>query len=89
MARQSAGRVTRDVGRRIAELRRGRGLTQEQLSEELRVTLKYLQRCEAGKENLTIASLTKLANRLRVPISSLFAPPASREVRRGRPPRAS
>jgi transcriptional regulator with XRE-family HTH domain len=87
MARQGVSRVRGDVGRIVAELRRARGLTQERLAEELRVTLKYLQRVEAGKENLTIGSLVKIANRLRVKVKALFEEPASRHIRRGRPPR--
>jgi transcriptional regulator with XRE-family HTH domain len=38
----------------VAERRRAYGLTQEQLAEKLDVSLKYLQRVEAGEENLTL-----------------------------------
>jgi transcriptional regulator with XRE-family HTH domain len=78
-------RVQKAVGRRIAELRRGRGLTQEQLADAVDTSLKYLQRIEAGSENLTIQSLVKLANALRAPLAALFEKPAS--VRRRRPGR--
>lgn len=36
-------------GKRIQELRKSRGLTQEQLAEKLCVTCKYVQRIEAGR----------------------------------------
>lgn len=86
MAKQDPRRVLGDVGRRVAELRVARGMTQEELAERvLECSTKYLQRLEAGRENLTIESLVALANRLRVKVQALFDPPASRLVRRGRP----
>jgi ribosome-binding protein aMBF1 (putative translation factor) len=78
-------RVARDVGRRIAELRQAQELTQEQLAEKARVSIKYLQRVEAGRENLTLRSLVGLANLLRVAPIELLRAPASRTVRLGRP----
>lgn len=36
-------------GKRIQELRKSQGFTQEQLAEKLRVTCKYIQRIEAGR----------------------------------------
>lgn len=61
-------------------------MTQEQFAEDvLGVSLKYLQAVEAGRENLTVTSLVKLANLVRVPVADLFKAPLSREVRRGRP----
>jgi transcriptional regulator with XRE-family HTH domain len=78
--------VLRDVGRRIAEIRVSRGMTQEQFAEKvLRVSLKYLQRVEGGAENLTILSLAKLANRVRVSVRELFDSPVMEAPGRGRP----
>lgn len=63
------------------------GMTQEQFAENvLGVSLKYLQRIEGGSENLTLISLVKLANTIRVEVAELFSTPATREVRTGRPP---
>ncbi len=81
-------RLIRDVGRRIAEIRAARGWTQEALAEHAHVSLKYLQRVEAGRENLTLRSVVRLANHLRVPVGDLFERPRSRAVRQGRPPAA-
>jgi transcriptional regulator with XRE-family HTH domain len=53
-------RVRRDIGRRVAELRVARELTQERLAEKAAVSVKYLQRVEAGRENLTIESMVRL-----------------------------
>ena len=60
-------------------------MTQEQLSEVADVTVQYLQRVEAGRENLTVRSLLRLAALLEVTIVDLFATPTSRESRPGRP----
>lgn len=79
-------KVLRDIGRRVAELRREKKLTQEQCAEHAGFALKYLQRIEAGRENLTVRSLVKLANLLGVRMVQLLRAPRSRVVRRGRPP---
>ncbi|HEY4059689.1 MAG TPA: helix-turn-helix transcriptional regulator [Kofleriaceae bacterium] len=80
-------RVVRWVGGRVAERRRTLGWTQEELAERLDVSIKYLQRLEAGQENLTIRSVVGLANALELPPGELMrspaAPPAPRKP--GRP----
>jgi transcriptional regulator with XRE-family HTH domain len=69
----------------VAERRRNAGLTQEQLAERLDVSIKYLQRLEAGDENLTIRSLVRISNVLDVAPSQLFTP--LRNARRSKPGR--
>ncbi len=76
-----------DVGRRIAELRVARGWTQDVFAERAEVSPGYIRHVEAGRENLTLTSLVKLATLLGVTVPDLFVPPASRHVRRGRPPK--
>ena len=84
--REDPRQVLRDIGRRVAEVRVARGMTQEQFAEKvLRVSLKYTQAVEAGRENLTVESLVKMANKLRLPVARLFETPATRQVPRGRP----
>ena len=51
----------RRVARRIAEVRRQRGLTQEQLAERVGTSVRALQRTEAGAQNLTLRSVARLA----------------------------
>lgn len=88
MTDETTARVLKDIGRRIAEARAERGMTQEAFAEEvLGVSLKYPQHLEAGRENLTVGSLVALAARMGSSLTDLFEPPRSREVRRGRPPR--
>jgi transcriptional regulator with XRE-family HTH domain len=83
-------RVTKDIGRRIAELRRKSALTQEELAVKLGTSFQWLAQVEAGR-NVTVYTLVKVANALRVPLADLLvAPkPGSRVVRRGRPPKAT
>jgi transcriptional regulator with XRE-family HTH domain len=87
--REDPDRLVRDVGRRIAELRRAANMTQEQLAEALNASVQYVSRIEIG-ENLTLHTLAKVANALHVPVAALFeAPgPKAREVKRGRPRKA-
>lgn len=87
--RGGSRRLIKDLGRKVAELRVARGLTQERFAERLGVSLKYVQRIEAGSENLTVDSLHRLATKLRVTVITLFEPPLVREVHRGRPKRTS
>jgi transcriptional regulator with XRE-family HTH domain len=81
--------VLRDLGRRIADLRVRRGLTQDRLAENADVTVQYIQRIEAGRENLTVRSLVRLANLLGVSIVEIFEEPLPRPVKPGRPARKS
>lgn len=77
--------TSRHVGRRIAELRIKDNLTQAQFAEKAEISLRYLQSVESG-QNLTLDSLVKFANLLRVPVIDLFRAPRSQAPRPGRPP---
>ena len=73
--RQDPERLVRDVACRISELRRGSGLTQERLAEAMGSSVQYVSRVEAG-ENLTLHTLTKIANVLKVRVIELLFPPS-------------
>jgi len=61
-------------------------MTQELLAEKLGVSVKYLQRIEAGAENLTLRSLVGLANGLDLSPVALIQRPRNSVVRKpGRP----
>lgn len=87
MAKLDADTTLLALGRRIAELRAERGLTQEKLAEALAVSLKYAQRIESGRVNFTVRSLVRVANVLDARVDELFAEPVSLEAAPGRPPR--
>lgn len=64
------------LGQRIRELRRAKGLTQWDMAER-GLSYKYYQKIEAGKVNLTLQSLGKLAAALELDVSDLFRFPLS------------
>lgn len=47
--------------------------------------LRYLQRVEAGEENLSLDSFVKMAGKLEVDIIELFRVPSRHPTKRGRP----
>lgn len=55
----------------VAELRKQQGLTQQDLADKAYVTIRTIQRLEAG-EDVSLSSLSAIANSLSVPISGLF-----------------
>lgn len=63
--------LLRSAGRRIAEIRRLRGLTQEGLAAKLSIGVKNLQRIELG-QNLTLRSVALIAEALEVHPSELL-----------------
>jgi len=75
----------RSVGRRIAELRAESKLTQEALARRLNVSLRYVQRMEAGEESLSLVSLDRLAKVLQAAVSAFFESPRTRNPPAGRP----
>lgn len=60
------------VGLRIKELRKSRGLSQEQLAEKADINAKYLSRMERGTENPTLDMLIKLSHALDVEMWEMF-----------------
>lgn len=81
-------RLLRSLGRRIAELRAERGLTQEQLAELVDVSARYIQSVEAGEENLTVRTLAKFGTVLEVAVYDLLLPPTKPKPGPGRPKKA-
>jgi len=60
------------IGNRIKELRKKKGLSQEQLSEKAEITPNYLSRIERGTENPTLDMFIRLANALDVEMWEMF-----------------
>lgn len=60
------------VGRRIQELRKRSGLSQEKVAEKADINPHYLSRIECGKENPTLDMLIKLSNALEVEMWEMF-----------------
>ena len=60
------------IGSRIQEIRNKKGITQDQLSEKVGISSKYLSSIERGKENPTLNTILKLAQSLEVKPDHFF-----------------
>ena len=75
------------TGRRVGELRRKWKVTQEWFAERAGISIDYVQVIEHGRANLTLYSLTQVANALQVGVDELTRIPIRREPwPTGRPP---
>ena len=60
------------IGSRIQEIRNKKGMTQDQLSEKVGISSKYLSSIERGKENPTLNTILKMARSLDVKPDEFF-----------------
>ena len=60
------------LGARIKELRKRKGLSQDQLAEKVGIESKYLSRLEVGKRAPSFDTLEKIADSLAVELHELF-----------------
>ncbi len=65
-----------DFGRRLRTLRRERGLSQEELANLAGLDRTYISSCEAGRRNVTLRTITRLAAALGVDADVLIKPAA-------------
>jgi len=72
MADPKESKYLKAFGKRLAEIRRKRGLTQEQLAELADMTTLSLSYIEQGRRWPRLVTLHKLANCLKVPVSDFF-----------------
>ena len=63
-------------GRRLRAARLARGLSQEQLGQAADLDRTYISSCEAGRRNVTLRTLGRLADALDVHQAELIADPA-------------
>jgi transcriptional regulator with XRE-family HTH domain len=61
------------------------GITQQEAAELIDVTPRYYRDIEAGRVNLTLETLQRLATRLQVPAHQLLRPTRLVKQRPGRP----
>ena len=64
--------LQRSLGRRIRELRSKHGWTQEQFAEFCGLHRTYLGHVERGEKNVSLSTVSRLANALGVRIPALF-----------------
>ncbi len=73
--------IYKSIGKLIKEHRKNAGMTQQELSEQINVTMNYLSLIENGRRKPTIETLVKLAKGLNVPLSKLFSTPKPEEMK--------
>lgn len=59
-------------GRRLAQLRKVKGWSQEKLSLESGIARSYLGGIERGQRNVALLNICRLAETLRIPAGELF-----------------
>lgn len=65
--------ITKDLGKRIQELRKGKtGLSQEKFALKIEMDRTYFASVEAGRRNISIVNIKKIADGLGVSLSELF-----------------
>ncbi|MCR8636808.1 helix-turn-helix domain-containing protein [Paenibacillus radicis (ex Xue et al. 2023)] len=61
------------IGRRIRDLRKEKGLSQEQLGELANLNYTYIGGVERAETNISVLNLTKIAQALNVGVYELFS----------------
>lgn len=60
------------LGRRIQRIRQKKGITQERLAEELKISITHLAMVETGKSTPSLKLVYKIADTLDVKVEELF-----------------
>ena len=63
----------KEIGNRIAELRKSKGLSQEDLAKLVHIPRPSLAQIELGKRNLSVTELIRLSNALQISYEKLLA----------------
>lgn len=78
-------RLRESLGGNVARLRSKRAMTQEDLAHATGLDVRYLQRIERGRVNVSLKGLAALARALGVEPRALLRPAKVRPARPGRP----
>jgi transcriptional regulator with XRE-family HTH domain len=62
----------KELGKRIREIRKIKGLTQEELGEKANLNYKFVGELERGKVNVSLDSLVRISKALEIYIGDLF-----------------
>jgi len=63
-----------DFGKRLATIRKQKGITQEKLADLIEVHRTYIGFIEQGKRNPSISNVYKIAKALEISLKDLFKP---------------
>jgi transcriptional regulator with XRE-family HTH domain len=61
-----------EFGNRVKEIRKGKGLSQEELAEKAGLHRTYIGMIERAEKNITLSNIAKISKALNVPIENLF-----------------
>lgn len=64
--------TSKEIGEKLREFRKRRGLTQEALAEKTGVTFQQIQQYENGRTRLNTDKLQAIAKALEVPVAAFF-----------------
>ena len=64
--------ITKDLGKRIRDLRQQTGLSQEKFALKIGMDRTYFASVETGKRNIAILNIKKIADGLSITLSELF-----------------
>ncbi|MFA5004347.1 MAG: helix-turn-helix transcriptional regulator [Candidatus Saccharimonadales bacterium] len=65
-------KLMKAFGKRVAEVRKSRGVTQQELAEDIGMSVVAIAYIETGKRWARLGTLNKIAKHLEVDISDLF-----------------
>jgi transcriptional regulator with XRE-family HTH domain len=77
--KRSPDRVDIEVGRRIRTFRLEKGLSQEQLGDQLGLTFQQVQEYEKGINRIGAGRLMRIANILEIPVEIFFDLPQNKK----------
>lgn len=60
------------LGAALKRRRRALGLTQEDVADHLGIVPRHYQKIESGKANITLRTLVRLSDALKLPVRDLF-----------------
>lgn len=72
MTSTSERKLMKAFGARVAAVRKSRGFTQQELAEEINMSVVAIAYIETGKRWARLGTLTKIANALHVDVADLF-----------------
>ena len=67
-----SNRLQNRIGKRIRDIRISKGVSQSQLALMTSMTKSYMSEIEAGKKNLTLRTLQKIATSLGITLEDIF-----------------
>lgn len=72
MMKHKKSLIQERFGKRIRELRNGRGWSQERLADECKLHWTYIGGIERGERNVSLKNINAIAKALDIPLKELF-----------------